>query len=48
MCVTEKGFDLTIKLADDSGLALTKYGEFLFEHLIIFAPSVEGEFLFEC
>ena len=42
-CVTEKKFDLTFKLADDAGLALTKYGEFLFEHLIIFSPSVEGK-----
>lgn len=37
----EKGFELTFKLADDPGLALTKYGEYLYENLIIFAPSIE-------
>ncbi|KAI8500462.1 PREDICTED: dolichyl-diphosphooligosaccharide--protein glycosyltransferase 48 kDa subunit-like [Branchiostoma belcheri] len=39
--LADRGFDLTFKTADDSSLALIKYGEFLFEHLIIFAPSVE-------
>jgi oligosaccharyltransferase complex subunit beta len=37
----DRDFDLTFKLADDSGLSLVKYGEFLYEHLIIFSPSVE-------
>ena len=32
------GFELTFKVADDSGLVLKKYGEFLYDHLIIFAP----------
>ena len=40
--ITDRGFDLTFKTADDSSLALIKYGEFLYEHLIIFSPSVEG------
>ena len=31
------------KTADDPGLALTKYGEYIYEHLILFAPSVEGK-----
>ena len=35
------GFELTFKVADDSGLVLKKYGEFLYDHLIIFAPTVE-------
>lgn len=39
----ERGFDLTFKTADDSSLALVKYGEFLYEHLVIFSPSVEGK-----
>ena len=30
------------KTADDSALALVKYGEFLYDNLIIFSPSVEG------
>lgn len=39
---TEKGFDLTFKTADDPGLLLQKYGEYLYQNLIIFSPSVEG------
>jgi oligosaccharyltransferase complex subunit beta len=31
-------------MADDPDLSLIKYGEFLFEHLVIFAPSVDGLF----
>lgn len=37
----DRGFDLTFKLADDSSLALVKYGEFLYDQLVLFAPSVE-------
>lgn len=37
----DRGFSLTYKLADDANLVLSKYGEFLYDHLIIFAPSVE-------
>ncbi|PSN34155.1 Dolichyl-diphosphooligosaccharide--protein glycosyltransferase 48 kDa subunit [Blattella germanica] len=37
----ERGYTLTFKSADDASLVLSKYGEFLYEHLIIFAPSVE-------
>jgi len=32
---------LTLKSADDATLQLSKYGEYLYEHLIIFAPTVE-------
>ena len=46
--VTEWGFDLTFKTADDSSLALVKYGEFLYDHLILFSPSVEGMSLKRC
>ncbi|XP_076168049.1 dolichyl-diphosphooligosaccharide--protein glycosyltransferase 48 kDa subunit-like [Ptiloglossa arizonensis] len=35
------GYTLTYKLADDANLQLSKYGEYLYKHLIIFAPSVE-------
>jgi hypothetical protein len=38
----DRGHKLTFKLADDATLMLMKYGEFLFEHLVVFAPSVEG------
>lgn len=37
----QRGHQLVFKLADDSGLTLSKYGEFQYENLIIFAPSVE-------
>jgi oligosaccharyltransferase complex subunit beta len=37
----DRGYDLTYKTADDSSLSLVKYGEFLYDNLIIFAPSVE-------
>ena len=42
----DRGFDLTYKTADDSALALVKYGEFLYDNLIIFSPSVEGLYKF--
>jgi len=40
--LTERGHKLTFKTADDSNLALIKHGEFVYEHLILFAPSVEA------
>lgn len=43
---TDRGFQLTFKTADDPALSLIKYGEYLFEHLIIFSPSVEGNHCF--
>lgn len=36
-----RSLQLVFKLADDPSLALSKYGEYLYENLIIFAPSVE-------
>lgn len=39
----DRGFDLTFRTADDAGLSLIKYGEFLYDNLIIFSPSIEGE-----
>uniref|UniRef100_A0A8C5WGM2 Dolichyl-diphosphooligosaccharide--protein glycosyltransferase 48 kDa subunit n=1 Tax=Leptobrachium leishanense TaxID=445787 RepID=A0A8C5WGM2_9ANUR len=39
--LTDRGFDLTIRTADDPSLSLIKYGEFLYDNLIIFSPSVE-------
>lgn len=45
MCfsLSDRGFDLTFKTADDPSLSLIKYGQFLYDHLIIFSPSVEGK-----
>ncbi|CAL7942522.1 unnamed protein product [Xylocopa violacea] len=37
----DSGYTLTFKLADDANLQLSKYGEYMYQHLIIFAPSVE-------
>ncbi|SPP88539.1 dolichyl-diphosphooligosaccharide--protein glycosyltransferase 48 kDa subunit [Drosophila guanche] len=37
----DRGFKLTYKLADDSSLLLSRYGEYLYTNVIIFAPSVE-------
>uniref|UniRef100_A0A3B5KRV5 Dolichyl-diphosphooligosaccharide--protein glycosyltransferase 48 kDa subunit n=1 Tax=Xiphophorus couchianus TaxID=32473 RepID=A0A3B5KRV5_9TELE len=39
--LADRGFDLAFKTADDPSLSLIKYGQFLYDHLIIFAPSVE-------
>lgn len=41
---SDRGFDITFKTADDPSLSLIKYGQFLYDHLIIFSPSVEGNF----
>merc|ERR1712055_145114 len=37
----DAGYDLTYKVADDATLNIKKYGEFLYDHLVIFSPSVE-------
>lgn len=37
----DRGFVLTFKTADDPSLSLIKYGEFLYDNLIVFSPSVE-------
>lgn len=41
---TARGHTLTIKSADDQTLALTRFGEHLYDHLIVFAPGVDGWF----
>ena len=42
----DQGFALTFKTADDTSLALIKYGEYLYDNLVLFSPSVEGRFWF--
>ena len=37
----EAGLELTYKVADDSSLHIKKYGQFLYDHIIVFSPSVE-------
>nr|CAG4646231.1 EOG090X05EE [Macrothrix elegans] len=39
--LTDRGYTLTFKPADDSNLLLAKYGNYLYKNLIIFSPSVE-------
>ena len=39
--VSDRGFSLTYKAADDSNLVLVKYGQYLYQNLVIFSPSVE-------
>ena len=39
--LVKDGFTLTFKVADDPNIQLKKYGVYLFEHLILFSPSVE-------
>uniref|UniRef100_F6PZY0 Dolichyl-diphosphooligosaccharide--protein glycosyltransferase 48 kDa subunit n=1 Tax=Xenopus tropicalis TaxID=8364 RepID=F6PZY0_XENTR len=39
--LSDRGFDLSFRTADDPSLSLIKYGEFLYDNLIIFSPSVE-------
>jgi len=41
MFFPDRGFTLTFKPADDPALVLSKYGKHLYDHLVIFAPSVE-------
>ncbi|KAK6044517.1 hypothetical protein COOONC_17980 [Cooperia oncophora] len=44
----DRGHQLVFRTADDPSLSLIKYGERNYDHLIIFAPSVEGNFPFFC
>jgi len=39
--LTDTGMDITYKVADDPSIVIKKYGEFLYSHLLIFAPTVE-------
>ena len=35
------GLEITFKVADDPSILLKKYGSFLYDHLILFSPTVE-------
>jgi oligosaccharyltransferase complex subunit beta len=37
----QRGYDLTFKRADDQDLQLAKYGEYLYDALIMFAPTTQ-------
>jgi len=36
-----EGFVLTFKVADDASIVIKKYGSYLYDHLILFSPTVE-------
>jgi len=38
-------FDLDFKLVDDSKLALQRYGQYLYDNLILFSPSIKSKLL---
>ena len=35
------GLEVTFKVADDPSIILKKYGSFLYDHLVLFSPTVE-------
>ena len=39
--LSEHNFELNFRLADDSSLILSQYGEYLYENLLIMAPSTD-------
>lgn len=39
--LVKDGFTLSFKVADDPNIQLKKYGAYLFDHLVLFSPSVE-------
>ena len=42
----DHGFDITYKSSDDSTLQIVKYGEYLYDHIIVFAPTTKGNLTF--
>ena len=36
----DRGFQVNFKTADDSDLTLSKYNEYLYDHVILFCPNV--------
>ncbi|RRT57663.1 hypothetical protein B296_00036185, partial [Ensete ventricosum] len=40
-----RGYDLDFRHADDPGLALRRYGQYLYDGLILFSPSVQRKYL---
>ena len=40
----DRGFQITFKAADDSDLTLSKYNEYLYDHLVLLCPNVVGKY----
>ncbi|CAB4069596.1 WBP1 [Lepeophtheirus salmonis] len=45
MDLSDLGLDLTYKTSDDSSIVLKKYGEFLFDHLVLMSPNGKDVFV---
>ena len=41
MCLIGRGYQLTFKMSDDPSLSLKKYGVWLYQNLVIFAPGTD-------
>lgn len=41
--LSSRGFNLEFRLADDPKLALQRYGQYLYDGLILFSPSAQSE-----
>lgn len=41
----DRGFQVNYKTADDSDLTLSRYNEYLYDHVILFCPNVVGKYL---
>ncbi|RWW47854.1 hypothetical protein BHE74_00046123 [Ensete ventricosum] len=41
-----RGYDLDFRHADDPGLALRRYGQYLYDGLILFSPSVQRKLVY--
>lgn len=39
---SDRGYKLTFSSTENPSQALAEYGRYLFDHLIIFAPHIEG------
>jgi hypothetical protein len=44
----DRGFELTYRSSDDSSLQIVKYGEYIYDHIILFAPATKGNRKFLC
>lgn len=44
--IRNNGHNIKVSMADDASLKLIEYGEFIYDHLILFSPSVEGFYYF--
>ena len=36
--LNDQGFQMTFKTADDTSISIKKYGEYTYDHLVLFCP----------